>query len=443
MPRNPRQRRRFQTNTKQQRIIIILSCCLSFLVGALIISLVFNFTKSSEQPINEVASNDVEASQEDEFADEDNGNYDYTVEFDDDMYAVLNDDGSDNEKVEDNGDTSFVVTALGNIMCPNTLYEDCFNESNHSYDFSHIFSDIKYFTQTSDFAIANLETTFSGESKGYSGYPKFNTPESLTRTLKNIGIDVVSTASNHCLDFGFEGLSNTIDVLDQADLSHTGTFKSENLKNNILFKYAKGVKIAVINYTYGTNVPIPNNQGFCVNITNKDSIKNDIEKAKSQKADLIIACMHWGDVSSSTPNDNQKNITDYLFKNGVDIILGTHPQLLQPMEKRTVTLDDGTQKDGFVIYSLGSLITDQDKQEYKNSIVLNINVTKHENGTISIDGVKYLPTNFFKSDSENQKYKVLDINTALTAYDSGNNYIGNNYDYLKNQVNDITSKIKP
>ncbi len=443
MPRDPRQRRRFQPNTKQQRTIIILSCCLSFLVGALIISLVFNFQNHHEQDTNEVASNDVATSQEDEFSNEDNGNYNYTVEFDNDIYSVLNDDGSDNKKVEDNGDTSFVVTALGNIMCPNTLYEDCFNESNHSYDFSHIFSDIKYFTQTSDLAIANLETTFSGESKGYSGYPKFNTPDSLTRTLKNIGIDVVSTASNHCLDFGFEGLSNTIDVLDQSDLSHTGTFKTEAARNSILFKYAKGVKIAVVNYTYGTNDAVPDGKGFCVNITNKDSILSDIENAKSQNADLIIACMHWGDVSSSTPNDNQKNITDFLFKNGVDIILGTHPQILQPMEKRTVTLDDGTQKDGFVIYSLGSLITDQTKQEYRNSVVLNINVTKHADGTISIDKIRYLPTNFFNSNSDSQKYKVLDINTALNAYESGNNYIGNNYDYLKNQVNEISSKIKP
>ena len=159
---------------------------------------------------------------------------------------------------------------------------------------------------------------------GYSNYPTFNSPDSLATSLKNIGIDVISTAGNHCLDMGFSGLSRTIDVLDNADISHLGTYKSQEDQDKILYKYVKGVKIAFINYTYGTNgIPVPSDKSFCVNLIDKDLIKKHIETAKSENADMIVACMHWGTEYRTSANSEQKELSDFLFKNGVDIILGT------------------------------------------------------------------------------------------------------------------------
>ena len=458
MPRNPRQRRRFQANIKQRQQIQILSGIVFVLLAILLISLSFNFKKKANKsgesaPQDEAQAEVVHEAEEISEADEEikkdleNSSYDYEVDYDDEMYAVLNDDGADNETVESSGDATAVITALGNIMCDSYVLDDAKNNTSGDYDFAHIFRDIKYFTQTSDLCIANLETSFAGSDAGYQGYPKYNTPDALAKTLKNIGTDVVAGANNHSYDYGIDGIRKTIGTLDQYDISHMGIYESQEKKNSVLIKYAKGIKFALINYTYGVNVGIPSENSFCVNVTNKDAMLSDINNAKAQNADVIIACMHWGGLSSNKPNENQTTTADFLFKNGVDIILGSHPQVLQPMEKRKVTLEDGTIKDGLIIYSLGSLVPDQYKEDYRNSILLNISVTKHkETGGVTIDAVRYMPINFYDFNYESRKYRVIDINSALSAYDDGNRETIDSpelYDYLKAQAQNIKNSIKP
>ena len=260
---------------------------------------------------------------------------------------------AEENKEEEPTDITFTMAAVGDIMCHNTQYNDAYNKDTDTYDFSYVFDDISLYTKTADICIGNLETTFAGKDVGYSGYPTFNTPDSLAYELKDIGIDVLSTAGNHALDKGFDGLSRTIDILNDADIAHTGTYKTQEEQNTILIKYVKGIKIAFVNFTYGTNgIKIPSGKEFCVNLIDNDLIKEQLDLAKSQKPDIIIACMHWGNEYKTSPNDTQKELSTFLFQNGVDIILGTHPHVLEPMEKQTVTLEDGTIKDGFVIYKL-------------------------------------------------------------------------------------------
>lgn len=281
------------------------------------------------------------------------------------------------------------------------------------------------------------------KNAGYSNYPTFNSPDSLATSLKNIGVDVISTAGNHCLDMGFSGLSRTIDVLDDADISHLGTYKSQEDQDKILYKYVKGIKIAFINYTYGTNgIPVPSDKSFCVNLIDKDLIKKHIETAKSENADMIVACMHWGTEYQISANAEQKELSDFLFKNGVDIILGNHPHVLEPMEKRTVTLDDGSTKECFVIYALGNFICDQNAENTRNSIILNLNITKHVDGSISINNADYVPIYMYKASNKKLKrMKVVDINSAIAEYESGSSsWVDKSlYDLLKKQLTKITS----
>ena len=276
------------------------------------------------------------------------------------------------------------------------------------------------------------------KNAGYS-----NSPDSLATSLKNIGVDVISTAGNHCLDMGFSGLSRTIDVLDDADISHLGTYKSQEDQDKILYKYVKGIKIAFINYTYGTNgIPVPSDKSFCVNLIDKDLIKKHIETAKSENADMIVACMHWGTEYQISANAEQKELSDFLFKNGVDIILGNHPHVLEPMEKRTVTLDDGSTKECFVIYALGNFICDQNAENTRNSIILNLNITKHVDGSISINNADYVPIYMYKASNKKLKrMKVVDINSAIAEYESGSSsWVDKSlYDLLKKQLTKITS----
>ena len=347
-----------------------------------------------------------------------------------------------NTEESTNSDTTFNLTAIGDIMCHNTQYMDAYNSETGEYDFSYVFDDINYYIKNSNITVANLETTFAGSDKGYSNYPRFNTPDALASNLKKLGVDVVSTAGNHSLDYGFDGLSRTIDVLDSADISHVGTYKTQEARDTILYKYVKDIKIAFLNYAYGTNgISIPSDKTFCINIIDQNLIKSDIEKAKSEGADIIIASMHWGTEYSTTPNDTQNQLADFLFQNGVNIILGTHPHVLQKMEKRTVTLEDGSTQDGFIIYSLGNFISDQNAANTRSSIILDLQITKHTDSTVTVDNINYIPIYMYKSSSATtKKMKLLDINKAISLYEEGiDTSIGSSmYTTLKTELNNIS-----
>ena len=318
-------------------------------------------------------------------------------------------------------DITFTLATTGDIMCHNTNFKDAYNSSTKSYDFSYYFTDVKKYLQEADITIGNLETTLSGAKRGYSGYPTFNTPEILAKNLKDAGFNVVSTANNHCMDKGYSGIESTIDFLDKADLAHTGTFKSKKDQETILIKNVKGVNIAFLSFTYGTNgIAIPKDKSYAVNLIDKDLIKSQIELAKKQNPDLICVSMHWGIEYQTKANKEQQNLADFLFNNGVDVILGNHSHVPQQMEKRTIKLDDGTTKDGFVIYSLGNFMANQNKQYTNDSAILKLQITKHKgDGKITIDKATYTPTYMFKNPSKStKKFKILDINTEIEKYES-------------------------
>ena len=305
-------------------------------------------------------------------------------------------------------DITINMTFTGDIMCHNTVYNDAFIPSSNTYDFSHMFEDIKYYIQTADIAVGNLETTFAGSDRKYSGYPTFNSPEQLAYNLKKVGFDVLSTANNHCYDKGYSGLESTINFLDDADISHTGTFKSQEDQNTILIKNVKGIKIAFLSFTYGTNgIPVPDDKTYSVNLIDKELIQQQLSLAKEQKPDLICVSMHWGTEYETTPNSEQKDLADFLFENGADLIIGNHPHVLQKMEKRTTTLSDGTIKDGFVVYSLGNFISGQNKVYTRDSAILNLNITKTSDGRININQATYTPIYTYNNSSASSLLGLL------------------------------------
>lgn len=322
-------------------------------------------------------------------------------------------------------DTSISMAVVGDIMCHGPNYKDAYNASTKTYDFSTFFPQIKSYISNADIAVGNLETTFAGGNKAYSGYPTFNSPPQLAKDIQDLGIDVLTTSNNHSMDSGYNGLINTIDTLDNLGISHTGTFKSEEDKNKILIKDVNGVKIAFLSYTYGTNgISIPKGKEYCINLINKDLIKKQLESAKAQNPDVICVSMHWGIEYKLQPNTEQKDLADYLFENGADIILGSHPHVLEPMEKRTVTLSDGTRKDGFVIYSLGNFISAQKDKYTKDSIILNLKITKHSQGNITIDSYDYTPI-YMQDNGANatNRYELVDLEKKIKDYENGDKSI--------------------
>ena len=334
------------------------------------------------------------------------------------------------------------MTVAGDVICHNTNFFDAYNPDTDSYDFSYTFENIKKYFEDCDIAIGTLETNFAGKSVGYSNYPLFNSPEQLATDLKELGFDILATANNHCLDKGYNGLVNTLNELDKNGIEHMGTYTSEESSKEYLIKDINGIKFAFLNYTYGTNgISIPAGREYAVNLIDKDKIKTDLENVKSQNVDVICVNMHWGEEYRLKPTDEQIELGDFLFENGVDIILGSHTHCLEPMEKRTVTLDDGSTKDGFIIYSLGNFMSGQNADHTRQSVILNLDITKNgENGKISIDNIEYVPIymyNYYTSKSAH-RFKILDMEEEIAKYEAGDTSLGSTmYNTLKNELEEV------
>ncbi len=336
-------------------------------------------------------------------------------------------------------DTTIKFVAIGDIMCHSQNFKSAYNSETKEYDFSPVFVNVaKYITQA-DISIGNLETTFAGEARGYSGYPTFNTPSALGTAIKNIGIDVLSTANNHSIDKGEKGIISTLDALDEIGIEHVGTYRSEEERNNILVKEVNGIRIAFLSFTYGTNgIPVPQGKEYLVNIIDDDLIKEQINLAKQQNVDIICASMHWGVEYVQKQNTEQERLAGLLFQNGVDIIIGNHAHVIEPMEKRRITLEDGTEKDVFVVYALGNFVSGQVKEHTQSSAILDMQITKNgQTGKISIDKVDYVPIFCYdKGSGAKNRFELIDVRSAIAEYENGDksNVSATLYNKLKGEL---------
>jgi poly-gamma-glutamate synthesis protein (capsule biosynthesis protein) len=223
---------------------------------------------------------------------------------------------------------------------------------NGEYDYSSYFQHIKNEITQADLAIVNMEGPLGG--KPHKGYPLFSIPDEFAVALKDAGFDVFLTANNHAVDCYSRGINRTIDVLDSLEVYHTGTFKNalEREQNYPLIIEKKGIRMAFLNYTYNTNGIEP--AAPCiVNIIDTALIGDDILKAKQKNPDIIIAAMHWGEEYKLTPSKSQERLAHYLINQGVDLIIGSHPHVVQPSEIST----DSVGKNHLIVYSLGNFVS--------------------------------------------------------------------------------------
>ena len=246
-----------------------------------------------------------------------------------------------------------------------------------TYSFSYCFRHIKELIKSRDISIANLETTI-GES-GYSGYPSFCAPDSFIYAVKDAGFNVLLFANNHCLDKGKRGALYTLDLLDSLKIAHCGVYRNEQERKERypLIIEKKGVRVALLNYTYGTNgraIPAP----MVVNLIDKEQIAIDIQTAKEHNPDAIIACMHWGDEYVSLPSQQIKELGDWLIEQGVSHIIGNHPHVVQPIEIR----ENSNSPDRNVIaYSTGNLVSNMSLRNTYGGIMIAMTLRKILNYT--------------------------------------------------------------
>ena len=252
------------------------------------------------------------------------------------------------------------------------------------YDYKNCFQYIKEEVCSVDIAVVNLETTLAG--KPYKGYPNFSAPDEFAMDLKDAGFDVFLTCNNHSADTGKKGIERTIQVLDSLQVKHTGTFKNPEERKLFypLMVIKNGFRLAFLNYSYNTNgMPVysPN----IVNVINDKLILQDIEEAKQYKPDMIIACMHWGSEYQRLPNNEQKRLAQLLIDNGVGLIIGSHPHVIQPIE---APLNNNGEINHVVAYSLGNFISNQ-KDRYTDSGAMVKIVLEKQEDKVSITDCKY------------------------------------------------------
>jgi poly-gamma-glutamate synthesis protein (capsule biosynthesis protein) len=299
------------------------------------------------------------------------------------------------------------LVATGDILMHNTVIASGRQEQGYNYD--HLFAPVKDILSQADYASVCLESALAGPGEGYTGYPQFNSPDELATALKKAGFDLVVTASNHCLDRGYTGACRTIQVLENAGLDTTGTFTSLADREQILIKDIRGIKIAYLAYTYGTNgIPVPETAPYFIRSLDEATVVKDITELRPS-VDVLILVLHWGVEYSPYPTEKQRALARTFFNEGADIILGSHPHVIQPAEMMNI---NGKEK--YVIYSMGNSIGHQRGVERNSGVIVRLDVTKDFNREeTKISKVEYIPT-FSHPYTFNGKLMFRDVPIAAT-----------------------------
>jgi poly-gamma-glutamate synthesis protein (capsule biosynthesis protein) len=265
--------------------------------------------------------------------------------------------------------------------------------SNGSYNYEPTFRFVKPVIEQADIAIANLEVTLAGPP--FSGYPQFSSPDALAIAAKDAGFDVLIQANNHALDRGAQGFRRTLRVLDSLQIPHTGTFRdsADRRLHYPLMLEKNNIRIALLNYTYGTNgleIPPP----YIINRIDTDMINRDLIKARQDSSDYVVVTIHWGLEYERFANAQQKKLASFILSHGADVIIGSHPHVVQPVEL-IYNADSSVNK--LVVYSLGNYVSNQRAQYKDGGIMFNLHLVKTDSGT-RIDHYSYIPAWVYRKD---------------------------------------------
>lgn len=305
------------------------------------------------------------------------------------------------------------IKATGDIMFHPSQLDGAYDNATGTYDFKNSFKLVKDILQAADLAIANFEGTTAGNSVyAYQGYPLFNAPDEVLDAIKDAGFDILSTANNHSLDTRKAGVIRTVQEINARGMNTIGTF-TEKPETRVLIKDIKGIKIAFLSYTEMVNgletTMSPSDLDSMVNIINESKILEDIAYSKKENADIIIAYLHWGDEYARVQAQRQEVLAEMMFTEGVDIILGSHPHVIQPAQKFEI---EGKTK--FVAYSMGNFLSNQRVETLvpygmteaiskytEDGVIVDINIEKNgESGEVTLKDIRYIPLWVYKGTTE-------------------------------------------
>ncbi|MFD1413258.1 CapA family protein [Oceanobacillus jeddahense] len=278
------------------------------------------------------------------------------------------------------------VAAIGDILIHDRVYEDAWD--GETYDFKPMLTEVADILRKPAITVANQETIMGGEDIGLSGYPNFNSPFEIGDALQDAGVDIVTMANNHTLDRGEEAIQNAIAYYQEIGMLYTGSFQNREDQSEIrVLETDQDISVAFLSYTYGTNgMPIPDKKPYLINLIERDQIKEEVEEA-NKLADVTIVSLHFGEEEERMPNQEQKELSQYAADLGVDVVIGHHPHVLQPIE----WLEGKKGNKTLVAYSLGNFLSGQ--YQFYNRIggIFEFDLVK-EGDDVLIQSPRFLPT---------------------------------------------------
>lgn len=327
-------------------------------------------------------------------------------------------------------------------------------ESDGEYNFDYIFSYAAPYVSKADYAVVNLETTLAGTENGneYTGFPNFNAPDAIASGAGSGGFDMMLTANNHCYDYGTDGLLRTLDVIKSAGLDTLGTTQlAEDIKYAV--KVVSGIRVGMVNYTFAEigddrNLPVLNdlqtkaNASGLINVFDYDNLdlfytemENVISGMRAAGAEAIVLYIHWGNDLTDKVSDNQKAMAQKLCDLGVDVIAGSHPHVVQPIELLTGTADENHKT--LCMYSMGNFLSNQRSDnislttgQSEDGVLFSFSLVKYSNGEVYIDSAQLMPTwILIRGSGDGRTYHVLPLDTQVTDW-------GEAYDLTASQSSD-------
>ncbi len=337
--------------------------------------------------------------------------------------------------------TEITIGSTGDVLIHEPVYNSV-KSSSGEYDFTEIFQYIKPNIESYDYFVANLETTLAGNENGrrYTSYPCFNSPDSIATALKDAGVDCFLTANNHCYDTGSHGIHRTQQVISDMGFDYVGTVTDESAKRYFV-EDIKGIKIGFAAFTYETTtspdrkaingILVDKETDSLINSFNYDrldefytSLQAQLDGMKNDGAQMKVVYLHWGNEYQTTENDYQHKIAQKLCDMGVDVIVGGHPHVIQPVELYT-SQTTPTHK-MVCVYSLGNFISNQRKHimnlstgHTEDGMIFEMTFSKYSDGTVVFEKINVVPTWVHMHSANGKEYNivplVMDIKNNSTA----------------------------
>lgn len=305
------------------------------------------------------------------------------------------------------------IRAVGDLIT-HQVQLDSARRDDGSYDFHPQYARMADVLADADYTVANLETTVGRrDNRAYSGFPNFNTPEALLDALSDAGIDFLTLANNHILDRGFEGLRLTVENVARRGFDYAGANRTPEEKERAVVVDVGGIRVGMLCYTEMTNgMPKKKDKSparqYGVNYLGDADFVEDVRRLREAGAEVVIAMPHWGVEYRREPTEAMRKAAEKLVAAGVDVVLGSHSHMVQPVISLSAVTDSGEPREGLVAYSLGNFISNQGKRYTDSGILLDFTLRERETGGFDVTDVKVMPTYCWRREGLIQTLPALD-----------------------------------